>query len=601
MEANQVLSGDEDDFYPMNDEEETEYTDQEYAEAGQLLGNNPAPDVSANMELFKYQETLFKEVTTNKSAPKQYQLGTGSYFDYHFNRFSAKFQERIESNDIAWNIFFTLQEFIKEFKNCNPDDTEARLAGLTAYLAQIKEDIDREYAQTVEKSQKEVQIREYNEIVVFLEGAMIWRIENYATDFPDVQEKDITEALNKAEKDIKGQYEDLVKKGNLKENVAGLEKILQNLKDLKICPMWHEKVCKRLELRKEVERLLGRKVSENDVKGDFGTTPTPGDKYKGEVSDMIFGVLKKKKEKLAEEKNKIIINKTAFKVSDSFDIPSGYILEGTYFDGKLKAKAAELEALNLKHGNLAIFKALNEVIEVINLLFNTPSEQLFFSYNLNELVTLWKDYQNELKSVGDQGENELFVEISVFLMRFVEIMEDMIQWKGERNTSHGDVKNEEAEKLLEKTRQFIERYEIALIGVTRSQFYMVFQDNEARVRAIEDGRNELLAVRLSAKNVNPVEKFDDLLARIERLYEGFKQYENSMNKNYHTLKAIYQEHKANITKGVYTMETRAKHMKDYEALIEDFDKRFGENIAYGIRTKYKLWPRELALMKLGGK
>ena len=600
MEANQGLSGDEDDFYPMNDEEEPEYTDQEYAEAAQPQGNNPIPDLSANMELFKYQETLFKEVTTKNTTPKQYQLGTGSYFDYHFNRFSAKFQERIDDNDIAFNIFFSLQEFIKEFKNCNPDDTDSRLAGLTAYLAQIKEEIDKEYSRTLDKNQKAAQIREYNHIAVFLEAAMMWRIENYATEFPDIQEKDITEALNKAERDIKLQYEHLVKKGGLKDKESELEKILQNLKDLKICPLWHEKVCKRLELRKEVNRLLLKKGPENG-EGAGNITPTPGEKYKGEVSDMVFGVIKKKKERIAEEKNKIIIDKIVYKVSDSFDIPSGYILEGTYFDSKLKAKVGELEALNLKHGNLEIFKALNEVIEVINLLFNTPVEQLFFNYNLNELVTLLKDYQTELKKMGGQEGNELFVEIMVFLMRFVDIMEDMIEWKGVRNTSHGDVRNEEAEKLIERIEFSAKNHEIYLIGVQRSTFYMTLQEYEANVKAVQDEINELFAVRLSAKNVNCVERFDSLLAILERIHEGFKQFENSTNKNYQALKALYEEHKINITRRVYTMESRARHMKDYEALIEDFDKRFGESIAYGIRTKYKLWPRELALMKLGGK
>jgi len=351
-----------------------------------------------------------------------------------------------------------------------------------------------------------------------------------------------------------------------------------------------------LELTQEATQFLERLKKGDDSKETPGNTKT-GEKYKGEVAQQIIEKIRTTRMKVAAEKEKMILDKTVYKVSDSFEIPSGYIIEGTYFDQRLKEKANELEAFHLRNGDLPIIKALREIIEVVNLLFNTPSEPFFFVWHLKDLIALVKDQQVEVQNSGVN--DELATEMLIFMMRLTHIFEDVLNWKETKKMRNGDVKNLETEVLLKSVETDIPRYEEYMINVTRLSVYMTAREYEKETIAHNEEMEKLSNVRLAANNVECVERYDDLVAKLEGIMVGLKQIYEAKNKNYQVLKNIYEDHKHKIDKGVYDIKTRADHAKEFEALVEDFDKRFGNDIAYGTRKNVLYWIKEIKLLQLG--
>jgi len=495
------------------------------------------------------------------------------------------------------DVFFALQEFVKAFKNCRTEDADTRAAGLTGYLAQIKEDGEKEYQHTAEKNLKAAKIVELHEIIGFLEGALLWRSMNYTTDFPDIQEKDIAQELLEIEGNIKLQYIKSISEKDGKDSEQELEKILQKLKEMKICPLWHQKVCKRLELTKEATQFLQRLKQGGDSNEAPGNTKT-GEKYKGEVEQQIFDQINKTRLKVAEEKEKMILDKTISKVSDSFEIPSGYIIEGTYFDQRLKEKTNELEAFRLRNGDLPIIRALKEIIEVVNLLFNTPSEPFFFVWHFKDLTALVKHQQDKVQD--KRGNDDLAIEILVFMMRLTDLFEDILDWKETEKMRHGDVKNSEIDELLRAMEIEILIYEEYMIHVTRLSEYMSGTDYESKMFVLNKELDILLKVRLAANNVECVERYDDLVERLEGIIEELKQVYMAKEKNYQALRNVYEAHRSKITKGIYNQKERNRQANQFQILVEDLNKRFGSEFDNATRKNYLHWVNQLVTLRIGG-
>jgi len=160
------------------------------------------------------------------------------------------------------------------------------------------------------------------------------------------------------------------------------------------------------------------------------------------------------------------------------------------------------------------------------------------------------------------------------------------------------VKNSESDVLLRSVETYIPRYEEYMINVTRLSVYMTAREYEKEATALNNEMEKLAKVRLAASNVECVERYDDLLVKLEGIIAGLKLIYEAKNKNYQVLKKIYEDHKYKIDKGIYDVRARAEHAKDFEVLVEDFDRRFGNDIAYSTRKNVLYWIKEIKLLQL---
>jgi len=300
---------------------------------------------------------------------------------------------------------------------------------------------------------------------------------------------------------------------------------------------------------------------------------------------------------MMEEKEKIIIDGAEFKVSDSFEIPSSSIIGGTYFDQKRKEMMTELESINLRLGSLPLMKIIKEIIEVVNVMFNTPCEWFFFDYHLKDLLMMVKDQQAAIEKIKES--KEVATEIIVFMRRFVHILEDILAWKEETKSTHGDVKNSEVDLLLQSIEIEIPKYEEYSINVTRLSVYMTAKDYDRQVAVLNKELDRLVKARLVMNNIGCVERFDDLVEKLEGMIEGLKEVYEVRDKNYQALRKMYMDHKYMIGKGIYGPIQRDDHANQFKVLVEDLDKRFGGEFDYPTRKNYLSWVNELRTLQLG--
>jgi len=68
--------------------------------------------------------------------------------------------------------------------------------------------------------------------------------------------------------------------------------------------------------------------------------------------------------------------------------------------------------------------------------------------------------------------DEMAVEVYIFMIRFVDILNDIVDWKEKAKFSYGDVRNSEADVVLRSVKKEMPGYERYLINVTRSLAYM---------------------------------------------------------------------------------------------------------------------------------
>jgi len=355
---------------------------------------------------------------------------------------------------------------------------------------------------------------------------------------------------------------------------------------------------------------------------------------------------------LAVEKENLMLAEDL--ASGSFVTPSSDLLscaseihEGTYFDQKLKEKRIELEALSLKYGNLPVVKAFSQVIEVLNLLFNTRSTFVVFINHLNDLVDIVQAQQVEIQNKGEN--DEMAIEILIIIIRFVDILRDIIDWKRITKYNNGDVRNSEADMVFRSAERLISMHEEYVINEIRLSEYLIssehkkelmvynqemekvlkervalknvgyddfgmlyggmmkgleefprveknnYQPREYEKKLIfyKEEIERLLTVRLAVNNVECVERFDGLVAKWEGMIARLKLISELKNPNYQELKRIYEDHKYKIEKGFYDVKTRADHAKDFEVVVEDFNKRFGDDMSDDIRRSILDWTKEI--------
>jgi len=247
---------------------------------------------------------------------------------------------------------------------------------------------------------------------------------------------------------------------------------------------------------------------------------------------------------------------------------------------------------------LPIIRALKEIIEVVNLLFNTPSEPFFFVWHFKDLTALVKHQQDKVQD--KRGNDDLAIEILVFMMRLTDLFEDILDWKETEKMRHGDVKNSEIDELLRAMEIEILIYEEYMIHVTRLSEYMSGTDYESKMFVLNKELDILLKVRLAANNVECVERYDDLVERLEGIIEELKQVYMAKEKNYQALRNVYETHRSKITKGIYTQKERNRQANQFQILVEDLNKRFGSEFDNATRKNYLHWVNQLVTLRIGG-
>jgi len=110
----------------------------------------------------------------------------------------------------------------------------------------------------------------------------------------------------------------------------------------------------------------------------------------------------------------------------------------------------------------------------------------------------------------------------------------------------------------------------------------------------------LLKVRLDMKNLECLERYDDLVVRLRGIIEGLKEVHREREKNYQALINIYEEFKEKIDLGVYNAERRDMIVSEFSMQFEDFYKRFGSEIDYDTRHNFLDWLNTIKKLDLGG-